>query len=153
MNEKITKITQILSKTWDFDEDIKQNVFIKILEKIKLDDYADESLLSLVRKMLKNEMIDQKRKERMQYIDADASEIDFLTFLANEEYVDIEEESKALQIALKSLDKKEQEIFELVLGGLKNEEIANKLSIPANTIKSIRKRGVMKLKKLMQCQN
>jgi RNA polymerase sigma factor (sigma-70 family) len=103
--------------------------------------------------MLKNEMIDQKRKERMQYIDADASEIDFLTFLANEEYVDIEEESKALQIALKSLDKKEQEIFELVLGGLKNEEIANKLSIPANTIKSIRKRGVMKLKKLMQCQN
>jgi RNA polymerase sigma factor (sigma-70 family) len=149
MKDKITKITQILSKTWDFDEDIKQDVFIKIVEKIKLDDYADETLLSLVRKMLKNEMIDQKRKQRMNYIDADASEIDFLTFLADEEWFDIDDKEIMLRRALKSLDQKEQEIFEMVLQGKKNSEISSQLKITENTIKSIRKRGVQKLKKIM----
>jgi RNA polymerase sigma factor (sigma-70 family) len=149
MNEKIEKITQILSKTWDFDEDIKQDVFIKIVEKIKLDDYADETLLSLVRKMLKNEMIDQKRKQRMNYIDADASEIDFLTFLADEEWFDIDDKEIMLRRALKSLDQKEQEIFEMVLQGKKNSEISSQLKITENTIKSIRKRAVQKLKKIM----
>jgi RNA polymerase sigma factor (sigma-70 family) len=149
MKDKITKITQILSKTWDFDEDIKQDVFIKIVEKIKLDDYADETLLSLVRKMLKNEMIDQKRKEKFNYVDADASEIDFLTFLADDEWFDMDDKEIMLRRALKSLDQKEQEIFEMVLQGKKNSEISSQLKITENTIKSIRKRGVQKLKKIM----
>jgi RNA polymerase sigma factor (sigma-70 family) len=146
---KIMKITQILNTITDYNSDEKQDIFIKIFEKINLDDYPEETLLNLVRRMLKNQKIDNIRKERMDCINADASEIDFLTFLPDEEGLDIEEKIKTLQMALKSLDQKEQEIFEMVLGGLKNEEIANKLSIPVNTIKSIRKRGVQKLKKIM----
>lgn len=147
---KIERITKILNTVKDYDSDVKQNVFIRIVEKVNLDNYPEETLLVLVRKMLRNEMVDQKIKEkRFDYVDADASEIDFLTFLADEEGSDIEEKTKALQTALKSLDEKEQELFQMVLQGHKNEFIAKQMGMNVNTLKSMRLRGIRKLKKIM----
>lgn len=147
MNEKIIKIVEIMAKTFDFDEDIKQDVFIKIMEKINLDDYPQETLLNLVRKMLKNEMIDQKRKERMQYIDADASDISSLGVLIDDDYEDIAEQDIWLKNALKQLDEKEQQIMIMTLEGNKTSFIASQLNEKENNIKSIKRRAINKLRK------
>ncbi len=145
-NEKIIKITEILNNTSDYSSDIKQDVFIKIFENVNLNDYPQQTLLSLVRKMLKNEMIDQIRKQKMQYIDSDASEIDFLTTLPTEEYIDIDEKEIWLKSALKTLNEKEQLILEMTLEGKKNKDIASQLNENVNNIKSVKKRAVEKLK-------
>ena len=136
-----------MAKTFDFDEDIKKDVLIKIIEKINLDDYPQETLLNLVRKMLKNEMIDQKRKERMQYIDADASDISSLGVLIDDEYEDIAEQDMWLKNALKQLDEKEQQIMIMTLEGNKTSFIASQLNEKENNIKSIKRRAINKLRK------
>ncbi len=145
-NEKMKRVMEILNSVTDYSSDIKQDVFIKIFEKVNLQKYPPETLLSLVRKMLKNEMIDQIRKQKMQYIDSDASEIDFLTSLPYEEYIDIPEKEIVLQNLLKSLNQKEQLIMTLTLGGKKNKDIAFQLNENINNIKSVKKRAIQKLK-------
>lgn len=147
--DKIERIIQILSTITNYTDDEKQDIFLKIIEKVNLDNYPQQTLLNLVRKMLKNQKLDNIKKERMNYIDLDVSQIEFMTLLPTEDYVDIEEKMKVLKIALKSLNKNEQEIFFEILSGNKNKLIAKKMGINVNNLKSIKKRGIEKLKKIM----
>lgn len=148
--EKIIYITGLMEKNYIYSDDVKQNVLVDIVEKMDLSNYPKETLLSLTMKLLKNKFIDEKRKQKVSFVDSDISEIDFLTFIIQEECIDMDEQEKMLQIALKSLNEKEQEVMRLILEGKKLQEIASQQNKSLNTIKSTKKRAIAKIKLLWQ---
>lgn len=148
--EKIIYITGLMEKNYIYSDDVKQNVLVDIVEKMDLSNYPKETLLSLTMKLLKNKFIDEKRKQKVSFVDSDISEIDFLTFIVQEECIDMDEQEKMLQIALKSLNEKEQEVMRLILEGKKLQEIASQQNKSLNTIKSTKKRAIAKIKLLWQ---
>lgn len=130
-------------------EDIVQDVFLKLLQK----KYSFDSLSSLkayLYKSIKNACINYIKHEKVKqlYVDEEKnikiSETNFLDQVLEEEVY------FHLIKALENLPNRCKEVFKLSIEGLKNPEIATKMDISVETVKSQKKRGKKILKKLLK---
>lgn len=155
MEKKITKldkIIKIMDSIVDYDDDVKQDVLLKIIKNVNFQDYPEQTLLNLTRKMLRNRKIDLTRKKTFDIIEEDCSEVRLINQIAQETYeegFDIDKATKDLYLALKSLGGEQQKVIALVLEGKKNEMIAKELNMTLGAVKSSKRNSIIKLKKIL----
>lgn len=130
-------------------EDIVQNAFIKLFQnfgKEKNVFAAKGYLYKIIRNecinILKHEAV--KRKHGQQAISELISEQYYLNKVIEEETY------STISSAIKSLPDQCRKILTLSMNGLKNDEIAEDLSISINTVKSQKKRAYKRLKEQLR---
>jgi len=139
--EKFTK-DEMLAK------DIAQEVFIKTWESSS--DFENENALrAYLYLSARNQCINHLRKNKGKH--ADESPIDHIYIEDN--YLDEvvrEETFRLLDIAIQHLPPQSKKVIELTLKGLGNLEIAEKLHISVNTIKTHKLRAYKTIRKIME---
>ncbi|MBR8533953.1 RNA polymerase sigma-70 factor [Carboxylicivirga sediminis] len=130
-------------------EDIVQNAFIKLFENFE----EEKNLLAakgFLYKTIRNECINILKHEavKRKYSQQTLLEVSSETYFLNKI---IEEETySTLTNAINQLPEQCQKILILSLNGLKNNEIAEDLSISINTVKSQKKRAYKRLKEQLK---
>ena len=126
-------------------EDLVQDAFISLWKK-RFDFNHEHSVKAYLYTSVKNKCLNHIKKHNPLSRQDESWEI----LSESEQYVDnaiVEEETFNLLYAeIKSLPKASQAIMLLALNGLKNQEIANELSISVNTVKTQKKIAYAKLK-------
>nr|WP_320120419.1 RNA polymerase sigma-70 factor [uncultured Marinifilum sp.] len=116
-------------------EDIAQESFIKLWNSREKYD-SISSLKSFLYVMVKNMSLNHLRRDKLgnQYTDSLIKE-DFLNF--NNHIVE-EETYRILQQAIEKLPKQSAKVMMLSLQGLQNQEIADRLEVSVNTVKTLK---------------
>lgn len=119
-----------------FTEDLVQDVFFKVWNsKLKFD--SERAMRVYLYVAVKNACIDFLRKEKNK--DRYKKNVERITVLKTESFFDEiirEEASQILEQALETLSKKNKNVMLWVLKGYSNTEIAKKLNVSVNTIKT-----------------
>jgi len=125
-------------------EDIAQEAFIKLWNsKEQYEEFT--SLKNLLYVYVKNACLNQIRHNKLK------NEHEISTF--QEDYTDfknlvIEEETyRIIQQAIQMLPRQSAKIISLSMQGVKNQEIAERLNISVNTVKTLKYNALKKLKK------
>ena len=138
-----------LNKDIDEAEDIVQDIFTILLQKYKEFDSLN-SLKSFLYVSVKNACLNYNKHTKVKFLFAEEKrantikEVFFLNKVLEEEVY------YNLVKAVKKLPNRCRTIFELNLDGLKNAEIASKMDISIETVKSQKKRGKKLLYKLVK---
>ncbi|MCT4601298.1 MAG: RNA polymerase sigma-70 factor [Marinifilum sp.] len=122
-------------KNEDIAEDIAQEAFIKLWNSREKYDTIS-SLKSFLYVMVKNLSLNHLKRDKLgnQYTDSLIKE-DFLNF--NNQIVE-EETYKILHQAIQDLPKQSAKVMMLSLQGIQNQEIAERLNISVNTVKTLK---------------
>lgn len=132
-------------------KDLVQEVYIKVWNhKILLE--KEEEVKSYLYTSVRNKCLDYlKSKEFL--LKSNSKEVD-LILLESDSYFEkevlIEEVSRTVNTALKTLPEKCREIVELSMKGHQNNQIAEELSISINTVKTQKKIAYTKLRPLLK---
>ena len=132
-------------------KDIVQEVFIKIWNhKILLEE--EDALKAYLYISIRNKSLDYLKSKEFK-LKRKAVKID-IAVLESDDYFEkevlIEEVSRLVDTALRTLPNKCREIVELSMKGRHNDEIAEELNISINTVKSQKKIAYKKLKPLLK---
>jgi len=124
-------------------EDIAQEAFIKLWnERDRYDDIS--SLKSYLYVLVKNLCLNHLRHNKIEekyIINVDRNEL----FQFNNHVIE-EETYRILQQAIESLPKQRSKIMMLTLQGLQNKEIAERLDISVNTVKTLKYKSLKALR-------
>ena len=130
-------------------QDIVQEVFLALWEQKKEFDHINSiksflyaSVRNKCLNLLKHKVVKQKHEMALIY------ELESEQFFTN--HIIEEEAFKQLYVEIKDLPESAQNIMLLALKGLKNREIAEKLNITENTVKTHKKIAYAKLKKKLK---
>ena len=163
--KEVTEFNDIYSTMWDKmlntvcmkytkdrnkAEDFCQNGFIKVYKNLhKYDDSG--SLEGWVRRVINNNILDELRKKKMDFVDGEDG-FDFSRLDVGEEPYEEEGLSMSdVRKVLPQLSPAYRKAFELYyLDGLKHDEIAKKLSISPNTSKTNLMKAKRKVRDLLK---
>lgn len=139
-------------KSEEHNRDIVQDVFLEYWRKHK--DFSDPvSLKVYFYRSLRNRCLNEIRKSnnRQCYSLEDIAQRESMEFL--EEQVIQEEIAIIIKKEIESLSPKVREVMELSIAGMSNQEIADKLEVSLNTVKTHKKKAYtilrVQLKNLM----
>lgn len=138
----------------DVSKDVVQEVFIKIWER-EIIFKSEDNIKSYLYTSVKNKSLDYlKSKSHKSTEKLTNSQVDTLKFLETESVflreVVITETSLVIEKAINTLPNKCAEIIKLSIKDLSNSEIAKKLNISINTVKTQKKIAYKKLKPLLK---
>jgi len=137
-------------------EDVLQDVFIAIWEKAPLYDATRGKPLTWAVTLTRNKAIDRLRSVQRRGRLQDEVEREAKIFEAHDgkdsiDHVDVLEKSQMVRAAVMQLSGEQRQAIELAFfSGLTQSEIAEKLKEPLGTVKARIRRGMMKLKELIQ---
>ena len=140
----------------DDAQDVLQDVFVQIWEKASMYDSSRGKPLTWAMTMTRNKAIDRLRsKQRRSKLRDDAEKEGKVTrddfHLDASEEVYGNERSEAIRSAVMQLSNEQRQAIELAFfSGLTQNEIAETLSEPLGTIKARIRRGMMKLKTIVE---
>jgi RNA polymerase sigma-70 factor (ECF subfamily) len=139
-------------------EDVLQDVFIQIWEKAPLYDSTRGKPLTWAVTLTRNKAIDRLRSTQRRgrlHDDLERETKNFEQFDDRNSFdaVDSVEKGKLVREAMKKLSSEQREALELAFfSGLTQTEIAERLSQPLGTIKARIRRGMMRLRSLLEAQ-
>jgi RNA polymerase sigma-70 factor (ECF subfamily) len=137
-------------------EDVLQDVFVQIWDKAPMYDSKRGKPLTWAVTMTRNRAIDRLRsklrRNRLQDdLERESSVFEKMDDQSSVDAVDAIEKSKIVRKAVTQLTKDQREAIELAFfSGLTQSEIAGRLNEPLGTVKARIRRGMMKLKDLIQ---
>ena len=128
-------------------EEVIQDVMITIWRKADLFDPKKSSVSTWIYRIARNRSIDVIRKNKLEFLDFDNSNIDIEQNVYEEEQ-DLLEREKNMQQALTLLPSEQLELVRLAFfEGLSHIQIAAKTGLPLGTVKSRIRLGFSRLKK------
>jgi RNA polymerase sigma-70 factor (ECF subfamily) len=139
-------------------EDVLQEVFVQIWEKAPLYDPARGKPLTWAVTLTRNKAIDrlrstQRRNRLSDELEHEAQAFEQFDDKSSVEVVEALEKGKLVRAAIQKLSKDQREAIELAFfSGLTQTEIADQLQEPLGTIKARIRRGMMKLRDLLDTQ-
>jgi len=139
-------------------EDVLQEVFLQVWEKAALYDPARGKPLTWAITLTRNKAIDRlratQRRGRLQNsLEQDAGTFEPFEGRNSFDAVDLLEKGKLVGEALRKLPSEQKEALELAFfSGLTQSEIAEHLGEPLGTIKARIRRGMLKLKSLLDAE-
>ncbi|NJB82155.1 RNA polymerase sigma-70 factor [Wenyingzhuangia aestuarii] len=132
-------------------KDIVQEVFIKLWNH-KILTEPEDAIKAYLYTSVRNKSLDYLKSKEYK-VKTKATNVD-LRLLQSETYFEkevlIEEVSRLVDNALKTLPNKCREVVELSMKGRQNDEIAEELNISINTVKSQKKIAYKKLRPLLR---
>ncbi|MGC3991034.1 MAG: sigma-70 family RNA polymerase sigma factor [Chthoniobacteraceae bacterium] len=137
-------------------EDVLQDVFIQIWDKALMYDPKRGKPLTWAVTMTRNRSIDRLRSKQRRHrlqddLEKETSIFEKLNDLDSLDSVEAGEKSKIVHEAVMQLTKDQREAIELAFfSGLTQSEIAGRLHEPLGTVKARIRRGMMRLKDLIQ---
>jgi RNA polymerase sigma-70 factor (ECF subfamily) len=139
-------------------EDVAQDVFLQIWEKAALYDSARGKPLTWAITLTRNKAIDRlrstQRRNRLQdSLEREAQSFEQFDDRDSFGAVDSVEKGRLVNDAMKKLSDEQRESLELAFfSGLTQTEIAERLNEPLGTVKARIRRGMLKLKSLLEIQ-
>lgn len=127
----------------DIAQDIAQDAFVKFW-KVRNEYYKIDSIKSYLYIMVKNLSLNYLRKEKIYK--------KHLYYIQNETFSEFnnkiiqEETYRILDKAIQALPKRSSQIMQLTLKGVQNKEIAERLEISVNTVKTLKTNALKKLR-------
>lgn len=137
-------------------EDVLQDVFVQIWEKAPLYDAARGKPLTWAVTMTRNKSIDrlrsQQRRNRLrEEMEAQASIFDEFSDKSSLDELESVESGAIVRQAVQQLSKEQRQAIELAFfSGMSQTEIAEALQEPLGTVKARIRRGMMKLKEIIE---
>jgi RNA polymerase sigma-70 factor (ECF subfamily) len=139
-------------------EDVAQDVFLQIWEKAALYDSTRGKPLTWAITLTRNKAIDRlrstQRRSRLQdSLEREAQSFEQFDDRDSFDAVDSVEKGRLVNDAMKKLSHEQRESLELAFfSGLTQTEIAERLNEPLGTVKARIRRGMLKLKSLLELQ-
>ncbi len=139
-------------------EDLLQEVFVQIWDKASLYDAKRGKPLTWVMSMTRNKAIDrlrslQRRHRLHDEAEQEAKATEAASMADSHEDVYAAENSRAVRDAVLQLSPEQRQAIEMAyFSGLTQSEIADKLQEPLGTIKARIRRGMLKLRDLLEGQ-
>jgi RNA polymerase sigma-70 factor (ECF subfamily) len=139
-------------------EDVVQDVFLQIWEKAALYDSSRGKPLTWAITLTRNKAIDRlrstQRRNRLQdSLEREAQSFEQFDDRDSFDAVDSVEKGKLVNDAMKKLSEEQRESLELAFfSGLTQTEIAERLKEPLGTVKARIRRGMLKLRSLLEVQ-
>jgi RNA polymerase sigma-70 factor (ECF subfamily) len=139
-------------------EDVLQDVFVQIWDKAPLYDPTRGKPLTWAITLTRNKSIDrlrstQRRNRLSDELEHEAQSMEQFDDKSSVEVVEAQEKGKLVRIAIQKLSKDQRESIELAFfSGLTQTEIAERLGEPLGTIKARIRRGMMKLREVLDPQ-
>lgn len=139
-------------------EDVLQDVFVQIWEKAPLYDSNRGKPLTWAVTLTRNKAIDRlrsvQRRHRLQDdVEKEAATFEQFDDRSSLDAVEGVEKAQLIRAAISKLSSEQRQAIELAFfGGLTQTEIAEKLGQPLGTIKARIRRGMMKLRDLIEPQ-
>lgn len=123
-------------------QDIAQEAFVKFW-KVRNEYYKIDSVKSYLYIMVKNLSLNHLRKEKI--YQKHLKNIENETFSEFNHKIIEEETYRILNKAIQKLPKRSSQIMQLTLEGMQNKEIAERLEISVNTVKTLKASALKKL--------
>lgn len=136
----------IVANSYLFDinlaQDIAQEAFVKFW-KVRNEYYKMDSIKSYLYVMVKNLSLNYLRKEKI--YKKHLRNIESETFSEFNHKIIQEETYRILSQAIQKLPRRSSQVMQLTLEGMQNKEIAERLEISVNTVKTLKYKALKKL--------
>ena len=136
-------------KEEDIAEEILQDVFLKIWDKIENYDASKGKLFTWMLNIARNQAIDKTRSKEMSKAKK-TDDIDNLVNAVNRQSIELQVDSIGLTEVLARLSKDQRFVVEhLYLKGYTQSELADEFNIPLGTVKTRLRLGMMELRSIL----